>query len=513
MVLFAVSFVSAWHCGCTSSLLIIHVPSPASHVVAVKERCVLVVESDPAIQRGLETALQSLGYRAAIAVSIDDALVALDRNDFVCCLLDARFDGGDGLDLLRRLRADGRWPTPVILVADEHDTRRVSEATALGAEDFLPKRFHPADLENVLKEVEARPRPIAPPTTEDGDEHVTEIRRQVALWRSPRMREVWEVIQQAARVDVTVLIEGETGTGKDLVARAIHQLSSRRPQPYVKVNCAAMPRELLESELFGHERGAFTGAHQTRLGKFELANRGTIFLDEIGDLHPALQAKLLHVLQDGTFSRVGGRAPIEVDVRVLAATNRELEREVEATRFREDLYYRLNVVQIVVPPLRERMEELPLLASYFAQRHAKLFHREGFTLSPAVMERLGRHRFPGNVRELENLVKRMIVLDDPELERTPFLRTGRVNGDDHGTGTTPGGWNGEPPPAPRADVVPLKEVARTAARAAEREAIARVLDQTGWNRVRAAKLLKISYRALLYKIKEVGLGRPAGPGQ
>jgi two-component system, NtrC family, response regulator AtoC len=482
----------------------------------VKERSVLVVESDPAIQRELETALEGLGYRAVCATSLDDALVALGRDDYVCCLLDPWFDGRDGLDLLRRLRADGRWLTPVVLVADEHDTGQVSEATALGAEDFLPKRFHLADLENVLKEVQARPRPIGPPAmprTEDGHDPVTDFHRQVALWRSPPMREVWEVIQQAARVDVTVLIQGETGTGKDLVARAIHQLSSRRPQPYVKVNCAAMPRELLESELFGHERGAFTGAHQTRLGKFELANRGTIFLDEIGDLHPALQAKLLHVLQDGTFSRVGGRAPIEVDVRVLAATNRELEREVEATRFREDLYYRLNVVQIVVPPLRERMEELPLLANYFAQRHAKLFHREGFTLSRAVMERLGRHRFPGNVRELENLVKRMIVLDDPELERTPFLRTGRVNGDDHGTGTVLGGANGGTRPAPRADVLPLKEVARTAARAAEREAIARVLEQTGWNRVRAAKLLKISYRALLYKIKEVGLGRRPEPGQ
>jgi two-component system response regulator AtoC len=321
------------------------------------------------------------------------------------------------------------------------------------------------------------------------------------------MGDVWEVIQQAARVDVTVLVEGETGTGKDVVARAIHQLSSRRTQPFVKVNCAAMPRELLESELFGHERGAFTGAHQTQPGKFELANRGTIFLDEIGDLHPALQAKLLHVLQDGTFSRVGGRAPIQVDVRVLAATNRDIEREVEAGRFREDLYYRLNVIQIVVPPLRDRMEELPLLATHFAQRYGKLFHREGFVLAPGAMERLARHRFPGNVRELENLVKRMIVLDDPGLERTPFLRTGQApNGDGHRAAPEAAVANGGSPPAPRPPVVPLKEVARAAARAAEREAIVRVLDQTGWNRVRAAKLLKISYRALLYKIKEVGLG-------
>jgi two-component system response regulator AtoC len=482
----------------------------------VKERTVLVVESDPVRCRGHETALQNLGYRAAVATSLDDAVEALGRGDYVCCLLEPPFDGQEGLDLLRRLRDDGRWPTPVILIADGPDAYRVSEAAALGVTEFLPKRFHPADLENVLKEIEARPREAAPsatPTTDDGDDPATQIQRQVALWRSPRMGEVWDITQQAARVDVTVLIEGETGTGKDVVARAIHHFSSRRSQPFVKVNCAAMPRELLESELFGHERGAFTGAHQMQPGKFELANRGTIFLDEIGDLHPALQAKLLHVLQDGTFSRVGGRAPIEVDVRVLAATNRDLEREVEATRFREDLYYRLNVIQIVVPPLRERMEELPLLATYFAQRYAKLFRRKGFVLSPTVMERLARHRFPGNVRELENLVKRMIVLDDPGLDRTPFLRTGRTNGEDHRAGTGAAGANGEVRPAPRADVLPLKEVARAAARAAEREAIAQVLEQTGWNRVRAAKLLKISYRALLYKIKEVGLGRVPEPNQ
>jgi len=486
----------------------------------VKERAVLVVESDPSGHPGLQNALRTLGYRPAVVTTLDEAALALGRDDYLCCLLNACLDGREGLDLLRRLRDGGRPPTPLILIADEHEAGRMSEAAALGVDDFLPKRFDQADLENVLKEVEARPRaaPLmaAPsPAREDSDDPEAQVRRQVALWRSPRMSDVWETIQQAARVDVTVLIEGETGTGKDVVARAIHQFSSRRPQPFVKVNCAAMPRELLESELFGHERGAFTGAHQTQPGKFELANHGTIFLDEIGDLHPALQAKLLHVLQDGTFSRVGGRAPIQVDVRVLAATNRELEREVEAARFREDLYYRLNVIQIVVPPLRERMEELPLLAAHFAQRYAKLFRREGFVLAPGAMERLARHRFPGNVRELENLVKRMIVLDDPGLERTPFLRVGRTNGADSSGAvpTAPSSANGTTGPAIRADVVPLKEVARAAARAAEREAITRVLEQTGWNRVRAAKLLKISYRALLYKIKEVGLGRVTEPSQ
>jgi two-component system response regulator AtoC len=294
-------------------------------------------------------------------------------------------------------------------------------------------------------------------------------------------------------VDITVLIVGETGTGKDLVARAIHHLSSRRHRPFVKVNCAAVPRELLESELFGHERGAFTGAHQLTIGKFEAADHGTIFLDEIGDLHPALQAKLLHVLQDGEFCRVGGRSTIKVDVRVIAATNQDLEKAVAAARFREDLYYRLNVVQVAVPPLRERADEIPALVNYFTRRYSQLFHRQGFTVPPKVMERLIQHTYPGNVRELENLVKRMIVLDDPLLIRTP-VRSTHTSEDGN-----------SPPSTVEIQALSLKHIARRAALGAEREAISKALEQTRWNRIRAAKLLNISYRALLYKIKDVGL--------
>src|SRR6266545_2148336 len=207
------------------------------------------------------------------------------------------------------------------------------------------------------------------------------------------MQDVHDVIAEAALIDVTVLITGETGTGKAVVARAIHYLGARRAGPFVKVNCAAVARELLESELFGHERGAFTGAHQLKIGKFESANHGTMFLDEIGDLHPALQAKLLHVLQDGEFSRVGGRSTIKVDVRIIAATNQDLEKAVAAGHFREDLYYRLNVIQIVVPPLRERPEEIPRLVNYFTERHSKLFNRAGFALPPLTMEHLARQSY------------------------------------------------------------------------------------------------------------------------
>jgi two-component system response regulator AtoC len=309
------------------------------------------------------------------------------------------------------------------------------------------------------------------------------------------MSEIREIIEQAARVDVTVLICGETGAGKDVVARAIHDASVREAGPFIKVNCAAVPRELLESELFGHERGAFTGAHQLKIGKFESADRGTIFLDEIGDLHPALQGKLLHVLQDGQFSRVGGRSTVKVDVRVLAATNQDLEQAVAAGRFREDLYYRLNVIQVMVPPLRERPEEIPVLAEYFMQRYSQVFRREGLRLPPETLQRLMHHRFPGNVRELENMIKRMIVLGDPLLRRSP-LPGAPASAEENGTAR----------PA-KAASLSLKDIARKAAQVAEREAILQALEQTQWNRVRAAKLLEISYRALLYKIKDSGLDR------
>jgi len=327
------------------------------------------------------------------------------------------------------------------------------------------------------------------------DEARVRLHEEVGLWRSPKMSEVRQIIEQAARVDVTVLVCGETGTGKDVVARAIHDESVRQSGPYVKVNCAAVPRELLESELFGHERGAFTGAHQLKIGKFESADRGTIFLDEIGDLHPALQGKLLHVLQDGQFSRVGGRSTVKVDVRVLAATNQDLEQAVAAGRFREDLYYRLNVIQIMVPPLRERPEEIPVLAEYFMQRYSQLFRRESLRLPPETVQRLLHHRFPGNVRELENMIKRMIVLGDPLLRRSPLFGGGAPTEDNGG---------GRPP---KPATLSLKDISRKAALVAEREAILQALEQTQWNRVRAAKLLEISYRALLYKIKDAGLDR------
>ena len=457
----------------------------------MKKRLVLVVETDPSTRTHLTSLLESWGYEPVVASSVDESLAILAHSRFLFSLIDLDPDGGDGNDLLKRLQVQGGDPGAIIVMTNGSDLHSPAEAAALGADDFLQKPFTPVDLENAIKNGLARPRQDRGRAADD--DPGARLQQELLLWRSSRMQEILQIISQAARVDVTVLITGETGTGKDLVARAIHQMGGRPDGPFVKVNCAAVPRELLESELFGHERGAFTGAHEMKIGKFESANHGTIFLDEIGDLHPALQGKLLHVLQDGQFSRVGGRSTIRVQVRVLAATNQNLEQAVAAGRFREDLYYRLNVIQIVVPPLRERLEEVPALAEYFVRRYAKLFQQKEFVLPPETIERLVRHRYPGNVRELENSVKRMIVLGDSLLAKSP-MPGGLGNGHTNGSVATaePGG-------------VSLKSVARKAAQAAEREAILRALDQTRWNRLQAAKLLNISYRALLYKIKDAAL--------
>ena len=454
----------------------------------MKTRYALVAATEPTTQQQLSTMLGEWGYEPVAVGSVEEALPELGHRRFTLSLLDLGPGSGD---LLRRLKAQGGTPGAIVVLADADASENALEAGALGADDFLQKPFTSADLENAVKGALARPRRSWERVPDD--EARLLLREEVGLWRSPRMREVREIIEQAARVDVTVLISGETGTGKDVVARAVHDASVRQGGPYVKVNCAAVPRELLESELFGHERGAFTGAHQLKIGKFESADRGTIFLDEIGDLHPALQGKLLHVLHDGQFSRVGGRSTVKVDVRVLAATNQDLEQAVAAGRFREDLYYRINVIQIQVPPLRERPEEIPVLAEYFMRRYSQLFRRDSLRLPPETVQRLMHHRFPGNVRELENMIKRMIVLGDPLLRRTP-LSSATPDREESGS-------------ARLQKAASLREIGRRAAQLAEREAILQALEQTHWNRVRAAKLLHVSYRALLYKIKDGGLDR------
>jgi two-component system, NtrC family, response regulator AtoC len=459
----------------------------------VDDHKALVVENDPAMQRYLLTYMSDRGCRTVVVPSMSDALDQVARDSFSVTVIDLEHESTLVSKFVSGLKLQGGDPGAVIALTSGQPWA----SAAAGVDLFVGKSSIDADLDRALQSAlgaqTAAPRVRANDvlTAPTAREISTQTAREMSLWRSKRMQEIRSIIEEAAGVDVTVLITGETGTGKDVVARAIHSLSSRRLGPYVKVNCAAVPRELLESELFGHERGAFTGAHKLKIGKFEAAHNGTIFLDEIGDLHRGLQAKLLHVLQDGEFSRVGGKSTLRVDCRVLAATNQDLERGVAEGRFREDLYYRLNVIQVVVPPLRERMAEVPALIDYFVEMYSKMFRRQADTVPPAILERLMRHHYPGNVRELENLIKRLIVLGDP------FLR----NGSDGG-GTT----LRTPVPSVVPDIS-LREASRKASLAAEREIIARILEETGGNRVRAAKALRISYRALLYKIKRVGLGR------
>jgi two-component system response regulator AtoC len=309
----------------------------------------------------------------------------------------------------------------------------------------------------------------------------------------PRMREIGSIIDSIADTDTTVLIRGESGVGKDLIARAVHLASTRREGPFVKVNCAAIPQGLLESELFGHEKGAFTGAHRRKPGQFEYANKGTIYLDEIAELSPALQAKLLHVLQDFRFSRIGGQGVIDVDARVIAATNRDLEDAMKRGEFREDLYYRLNVVEIQVPPLRERREEIPTLATWFLAKFNAQYGRQK-QLQPDTLARLCEYPWSGNIRELENAIRRLVVLSDGEQAIEALVarrQTGRV-GAAHPLITES-----------------LREIARRGAREAERKALAEVLERVNWNRAEASRILKVSYKTILNKICDCGLQPPS----
>ncbi len=344
------------------------------------------------------------------------------------------------------------------------------------------------------------------------------------LTAGEKMREVRELISRVADTDVTVLVRGESGTGKELVARAIHASSPRRERMFVKVNCAALPAELLESELFGFERGAFTGAIQHKPGKFEFANHGTMFLDEISEMSAPLQAKLLQVLQDGEFARLGGRQDVRVDVRVVAASNRDLETAVADGQFREDLFFRLNVVCITLPPLRQRRDEIPVLTEHFLRRYAEHYNKPAPALAKDTLRLFAEYDWPGNVRELENLVKRMVILgtDAPIRREVADSIAGRAMRVSAIPALQPIAPEAPPPPAPApAATAPengagaataavsgsLKDIARHAAREAERELIFRTLQQTRWNRREAAEILGISYKALLYKIKEAELDK------
>ncbi len=465
---------------------------------------VLVADDEPAIRFVLREALETTGSEVIDVDSGDAALEALAGAPFDVAFFDIRMPGPSGLDLLERLRSLGAQAPAVVIITAQHTFENAVEAMKRGALDYLLKPFGVGEVQ-ALVEKALRSRAL--------EREVRALRREVGarvasaerlVGRSQALLEVFKTVGRVARSDVPVLVTGESGTGKELVARAIHGASGRAEQPFVAVNSAAIPRDLLESELFGHERGAFTGATESRLGRFREAGGGTLFLDEIGDMPLALQAKLLRVLQSGELTPVGGRRAERVDVRIIAATHRDVDAEVREGRFREDLVYRLRVVPIHIPPLRERAEDVPVLAEHFVRRYAEELGLGARHLSGPALERLCTHPWPGNVRELENAIRRALVLATSEV----------LAPDDFGF--LEGGREAEPPG-------PELEAAVTAAAAAalaepeprelhrrllervERPLLQVVLAHTGGNQIRAAALLGINRNTLRKRIAELGL--------
>jgi two-component system response regulator AtoC len=462
---------------------------------------ILIIDDDLGVREYLSALLARQGHVVFSAASGEDALAGLAEWRPELITLDVVLEGMDGLETLRRLKK--RLPdVPVVMISGHGHARTIVEAMQLGAADFLRKPFELEELQLAFQKA-LEHRALRKEVEELRGNHGPPATNEFLLGADDgRMREVRETVEQVADTDITVLIRGESGTGKELVARMLHRLSDRRDKPFVKVNCAALPSELLESELFGFEKGAFTGAQKRKLGKFEYANGGTIFLDEIGEMSPALQAKLLQVLQDGEFSRLGGERDVHVDTRVLAATNRDLDEAVKTGAFREDLYYRLNVVTVTLPPLRERAGAVPLLALHFLRKFAAEYKKEVRALSPQTLALLAAYPWPGNVRELENMMRRVVVLGGEQAvvqELGDRIDRDQAQRADAAEAELPGAEiaNGES--------LDLKAIAKRAAAVAEKRVIARVLEQTRWNRKEAAGRLQISYKALLYKMKDNGL--------
>src|SRR6266852_8696227 len=454
---------------------------------------ILLVDDEPGMLRYIRTLLEVDDYSVQTASTGEEALQQVEkglRPDLV--LLDLLMPGIDGLQTLEQLRqlVPG---LKVVMLSCVSDTRKVVQAIRLGAQDYLTKPFQKAELTTVIDQCLGKNQQNLPGEVEELYDDVFFVAA------SPAMRKIRSQAALVANVDIPVLMLGESGTGKDVVARLIHKLSPRAHRTFLKVNCAAVPADLLESELFGYEPGAFTGATHAKPGKFELCNKGTILLDEIGEMPPLLQAKLLHVLQDQTFSRLGGRTVVKVDVRILAATNINIPEALATKRLREDLYYRLNAFTLSLPPLRERKEEIPILLKHFMSRMSESYARSPLPLSPPLMEACLRHSWPGNLRELSNFIKRYLVLGDETLAVSELQPRPDGGGGTHADGRSA--------VASAESAGGLKSLSRNAKDEAEAEAIARALEETNWNRKQAAALLQISYKALRYKIRQYGIAQ------
>ncbi len=455
---------------------------------------VLVVEDRDALRTMLRLALESHGHRVAEARDQTEAEACLAATPPAVVITDLRLPAGDGLGVLRAVKAADA-SIPVVVMTAYGGVQDAVAAMREGALDFLAKPVDPDHLQLVVGRAVAQRRLVL--EHERLTQEVAERRGAPRIiGNAPSLRKAIQTMQRAAATGVTVLLEGESGTGKELFARALHAWSEHADGPFIAINCAALPETLLESELFGYEKGAFTGAHQRKLGRFELAHHGTLFLDEIGELAPSIQAKILRVLETREFERVGGTATLRADVRLVAATNRSLRQEVAERRFREDLFFRLSVMPITVPPLRERGDDVTLLAQYFVERHAQACGRKPPVLDPAAAAALESYPWPGNVRELQNCLERAAILCDAgvitprhlhlAVAATPAVAVPESSGLDL-SGT-------------------LADVVERAQQDAERRKIAAVLAETGNDTGRAAEVLGLGFRALLAKMRAYGLG-------
>lgn len=451
---------------------------------------ILVVDDEPNMRASLEEVLRPEGYAVVCVDSAERALAELAERELLLMITDARLGGMSGYDLLREARS--RWPeVPVVVITAYATPRLAVEAIRSGAFDYLAKPFAPEELLNLVARCAERHRLVRENTAlRQRDPHGFSLDQLIG--RSPGMQELRQLIRTVAPTRATVLILGESGTGKELIAGCLHRLSDRAQAPYVRINCAAIPESLLESELFGHERGAFTGAVRQKRGRVEEADGGTVFLDEIGDMSRSLQAKLLRFLEDGSFTRVGGNEELRVDVRVLAATNRDIVALIREGAFREDLFHRLNVVQFRPPPLRERGEDVLQLAGHFVDLYSAALNKSVRTLSPSAQQALLRHRWPGNVRELRNAIERAVILESKTEVQPASLPDFAVE-------------NRLVPATPAVPVdPPVDRPLEEALADFERHLVTRALDR---HRTlgRAAEALGISRHALRYRMQRLGL--------
>ena len=470
----------------------------------------LLIDDEEDVQYSFRRIFDSPETELTTASSGEEGLKLIPKIKPDLVLMDIRMGGINGLETLRRIRQiDSKLL--VILMTAYGTTQTAIEAMKLGAYDYLLKPFDVPKLKdivnNALKAARDMKQVVSYQPLLESEDYELGI-----VGRSEPMQQVFKLIGQLAATDATALITGESGTGKELVTRAIYHHSNRSQKPFLAVNCAAIPEQLLESELFGHERGSFTGATMQRVGKFEQCNGGTIFLDEIGDMTPATQTKILRVLQSGTFERVGGNQPIQADVRIIAATNKPLEAAVAARQFREDLFYRLNVVRIHIPPLRERREDVPLLVNYFLEKIARAQQRKPKSVAANVIKALEKYHWPGNVRELENVIRRALVMAKGDAILLGDLSP-EISGQG-GSGATPLPASASESAATDAAAL-ARQLFQWAKRdpklkvipAVERELVVQALKETGDNQIQAAKLLGITRATLRKRIEKFGIQR------